>query len=169
MKINIFLFVLFILNFAIVSGQKNTNDTLYSKSIVDIEIATFKYLFKNNASGLKQKATIYYLNIEGNYNKTLSDVIKELDSNKPKVKDINEFDTLSEEEKKKVKYLHFNIYSMKLENGIVHVNCGYYEGNLSSSENVISLVKKRKKWKVVSNEILWISNFYRYKIELMQS
>lgn len=157
MKKKLILTFIIILNFVLVSGQSKTNDLIDTETIVDIEVATFKFLFENNASSLKKKANVYFIGINDTTNKTLNNVILKLRKVNSKVKDVKEFEILNLEEKTKIKFLLFNIDKITFENGKAYVSCGYYEGSLSSSGNVITLVKKRKKWKVIMNEMLWIS------------
>lgn len=157
MRTKFILTVLSIFHYVLVSGQSKINDTLNTKTIVDIEVATFKYLFDNNASSLKESATVYYLEINDSTNRTLSSVLTELLKVNPKVKDIKEFRALTKEEKANLKFLLFRIDTIIFKKRNAIVSCGYFEGSLSSSGNVITLAKKRRRWRVLSDEMLWIS------------
>ncbi|MGZ3864358.1 MAG: hypothetical protein ACXVPN_03855 [Bacteroidia bacterium] len=121
---------------------------------------TFRELFTNNASAKKNKATFYYVSIvDSTVRIDVSDVIKPLGDMNPSVKSDVEFHSLSQEEKDNIKYLRFYISGIKFtaNSKKAVVNCGYYESSLSSSGNIVTLVKKRGKWKVLKNEMIWIS------------
>ena len=55
---------------------------------IEIEIAVFDALFKENASMIKENATYYYVSIEDSTNKTLPEVLKAFDNNNPQVKSL---------------------------------------------------------------------------------
>jgi len=124
---------------------------------IEIEIAVFDALFKENASMIKENATYYYVSIEDSTNKTLPEVLKAFDNNNPQVKSLEEYNNLSSEEQKSIKFLSFYIGQIKVGKRKAVVSCGYYEGNLSSSINYVLLIKKLGKWKVIKNKIIVIS------------
>ena len=112
--------------------------------------------FIHNASAIKSKVTYYFIDIEEFVNVNNKDIINKLHDISPKVKNKNEFNLLTKEQKSKIKYLSFFVDGIIISNGgkKAVVTCGYYEDTLSSSENTVILVKKRKKWKVLRNDIL---------------
>ena len=59
--------------------------------------------------------------------------------------------------------LHFRIDSIRwVTINKVKVEGGYYEGMLSSSGNIYTVVKRGTGWKVKKDEMEWISNKPRY-------
>jgi hypothetical protein len=125
--------------------------------LVEIEVKTFKALFRENASATKNKATYYFIRLKDSLNSTLPLVIDKLRKVKPEVKDLKYFDSLTKDQQAKIDYLSFSISKVILNNKRASVYCGYYEGSLSSSGNVIELKKRFGKWRVISNEVMWIS------------
>jgi hypothetical protein len=152
-----FLLTVFLIVKALTSLGQTNDITTNKTAIVDIEIAAFKYLFNNNASGINHQASYYYISITDSANKTLATVILSLKSNKPGVKDIEEYKSLTPDKQKEIKFLSFQIGTIKFADNKVYVHCGYYEGSLSSSGNILTLIKKRRRWKVINDEMLWIS------------
>ncbi|MCB9261337.1 MAG: hypothetical protein H6607_03020 [Flavobacteriales bacterium] len=133
------------------------NNNIPKTTLVKIEVAAFKALFKENASATKEKATYYFLSLDDSLNQSLPFVLDKLKRNSPKVKDISMFNNMTDEEKSEIDFLSFNISKVIVSGNKASVYCGYYEGNLSSSGNVVELKKRLGKWRVVSNEMIWIS------------
>lgn len=125
--------------------------------LVEIEAKAFKALFRENASATKTNATFYFIRLKDSLNSTMPLVIDKLRKVRPEVKDLKYFESLTKDEQNKIDYLSFNISMVILNNKRASVYCGYYEGNLSSSGNVIELKKRFGKWRVISNNAIWIS------------
>jgi hypothetical protein len=122
-----------------------------------IEIATFNAIFKENASMIKDNATYYYIAIEDSTDVTLSIVLDAFKDNHPIVKSSKEYEKLNAEDRYKIDVLFFYIYDIKASKRKALVECGYYEGNLSSSINHVLLIKRFGKWRVKKNAIILIS------------
>jgi len=133
------------------------NSDIPHSTLVKIEVAAFKALFKENASATKEKATYYFLSLTDSINKSLPSVLDKLKRNSPEVKDISVFNSMTDQEKSEIDFLSFNISGVIVSGNKASVYCGYYEGNVSSSGNVIELRKRFGKWRVVSNKMMWIS------------
>ncbi len=115
---------------------------------LDICEAVFRYQFKHNASGAKQNAKAYFLEI---LRKDPSpEFLARFKDNAPPVKKGSEFAI--------GKGLKFKVGGIKrLNDSKVEVSGGYYEGGLSSSGCTYSVVLKDKKWVVTERKMLWIS------------
>lgn len=149
-----FLTSLFFFNLLSLSSQTTKLDS------IQIIENTFRSLFSKNASSVKTKATFYYIVIEDSLTSiTVDDIIQRLGDVVPKVKNVKEFNKLIKEEQDKIKYLsfHVNRVNISADGKKATLGCGYYEGPLSSSGNIATLTKKKGKWKVIKNEVWWIS------------
>lgn len=134
-----------------------TNTEIEQSELVKIEVATFRALFIENASASGEEASFYFIILEDSLNNTMADVLEQLKDIKPEVKDFMFYNNLSKEEKSKVDFLSFNISKIIMHKRRASVYCGYYEGNLSSSGNIVELRKRFGRWRVISNEVTWIS------------
>ncbi len=137
------------------SGSRNT--------IIEIEATSFRELFNHNGSGIKDKASYYYIKINGPTYTTINSVIKSLRDVKPEVKNLKRYICLNQAEKNKINFLSFTINKIEFNElkDTAYVDCGYYEDNLSSSGNVISLIREENKWIVIKNRMLWISSNFQ--------
>ena len=133
------------------------NNEIPNSTLVKLEVTAFKALFKENASATKEKATYYFLSLTDSTNRSLPSVLDKLRRNSPEVKDISVFSKMTDKEKSEIDFLSFNISEVIVSGYKASVYCGYYEGNLSASGNVIELKRRFGKWRVVSNEMLFIS------------
>jgi len=148
--------ILIILSFWTNGQTKIEKNVLKNK--LDIEVTTFRHLFKNNASLIKNKASYYFISIEDSANNTIDKVIDKLDNVTPTVKKIDEYHTMTEEQRKKIEFLSFYINEITfLTKRKVEVYCGYYEASLSSSGNVVRLVKIFGKWRIIKDQMIVIS------------
>lgn len=133
------------------------NTEIERSELVKLEEATFRALFNENASASGEEASFYFIILEDSLNNTMADVLEQLKDIKPEVKDFEFYSNLSKEEKSKVVFLSFNISEIVMHKRMASVYCGYYEGNLSSSGNIVELRKRFGRWRVISNEVTWIS------------
>jgi len=127
--------------------------------VADILDVSFQYLFKHNASGIKNKAEVYYIAIETTNpiieltkRKDPDDAfLKRFKKHKPSIKKLSE-------KNKNFKSLTFTagIVDWKTDNE-VHVYCSYYEVWLSGANYWYTLKKVDGKWKVIKVDRLSIS------------
>lgn len=115
---------------------------------LDIAETTFRYQFKNNASGQKEEASAYFLSLFGK--DPTPEFLKRFAGHKPPVRNGSEFGI--------GKGLKFSVMGIKwVTQDKVEVSGGYYEAGLSSSENTYVLEKKNDMWTVTKNTMHEIS------------
>jgi hypothetical protein len=133
--------------------------------IDDIREATFRFLFRKNASSLKGKAQVYFLAF-GELAQTQSHdpdnaFIKRFAGNKPRVAKRSESNESPEGVKDKTTGeigLVFNVGDIRwISDEEVEVSGGYFEAGLSASGSTYQLRKIKGKWTVRSEEMHWIS------------
>ena len=115
---------------------------------LDICETVFRYQFKHNASMVQQNAKAYFITI---LKQDPSDEFLALFSaNTPPVRKGSDF-TVGQG-------LVFSIRSInRIDEHTVQVFAGYYEAELSSSESIYTVVRKKGRWVVAYDEMLWIS------------
>lgn len=133
----------------------------------DVREATFRYQFRENASGLQQRAAVYFLALRDPKNGQRLDpsdtLMRRFENHRPRVARASAartsavdgvVDKISSE-----RGLIFIVGEVRwLARDRAEVKGGYYEAGESSSGNVYQLRKRNGKWEVVSNRMLWISN-----------
>ena len=127
----------------------------------DIREATYRYQFLHNASGLQQKADVYFLSL-GEKDTDPSDAfMKRFADHKPTVKKVSSSaGRLGGVRDKDTggKGLIFRVAQIKwVSETEAEVSGGYYEGGLSASGNTYYLKKENGKWVVTRSEMHWIS------------
>jgi hypothetical protein len=138
-------------------GQKNKNH-FSRKDSINIQVKTFLDLFENNASLKKKNATYYYLSFDDSLKSTMNEVFEKLRIENPKVKLIKEYQELTKSEKEKIKFLSFEINSLRfISRKEVYVSAGYFEGSLSASTNTVVLRKRSGRWRIIANHIVCFS------------
>jgi len=127
----------------------------------DIREATFRYQFQHNASGLQQKADVYFLSLSEKDTDPGDEFLKRFVNHKPPVKKVSSsVGRLGGVRDKDTggKGLIFRVGGIKWVNETeAEVNGGYYEGGLSASGNTYFLKKQDGKWVVTRDEMHWIS------------
>jgi hypothetical protein len=132
----------------------------------DIREAVFRYQFGHNASGAQQQAAVYFLEILSKDERSSFDPSDEFmarfGDHRPPVRKQSQArpgkgsaptDRITGEEG-----LIFRAGEIKrISTDEVQVYGGYYEANLSSSGNTYTVKRVDGKWKVVKNEMHWIS------------
>ena len=137
--------------------------------IDEIREATFRYLFRKNASSLKEKAQVYFLTL-GELAQTQSHdpddaFMRRFLDNKPRVSKRSK----SIESPEGVKDmttgetgLVFNVGAIEwISDEEVQVSGGYFEAGLSASGNTYHLIKKKGVWVVSTEKMHWISRASR--------
>lgn len=110
--------------------------------------AVFRYQFEHNASAAQQKASAYFLSIDGKDAPT--DLLNRFEGQRPAVKAGSEFS--------EGKGLNFRIDTLIwLDEVTVEAEGGYYEGNVSASGNTYRLERQDGTWKVITKKGQWIS------------
>ena len=153
------IFLILSINTSITFSQKQLEKLNKKDSLAIIEL-TFREFFNNNASATKTNASFYCISLSKSLdNFPISEVLNSLIDVNPKVIERSEFQKLSDAEKVNLKPLFFEINSINIDESgkYITVGCTYYEGNLSSSFNLMKLYKKGKKWKLLKNEVIEIS------------
>jgi glyoxylase-like metal-dependent hydrolase (beta-lactamase superfamily II) len=135
-----------------VQAEGRLIESIYSEVPIqeafDIAEITFRYQFKDNASGQQQKAPAYFLSLFGK--DPTPEFLKRFAGHKPPVRKGSEFEIM--------KGLKFIVTRIKrVTRNKVEVSGGYYEAGLSSSGNTYVLEKKNGKWTVTKNTMHWIS------------
>lgn len=132
-----------------------------AKAEDDIREATFRYQFLHNASGLQQKADVYFLSLGGKDRDPSDEFMKRFADHKPPVKKVSQSAGRMEGVRDKAtggRGLIFRVEAIKwVSDTEVTVSGGYYEGGLSSSGNSYHLKKQKDKWVVEKSEMHWIS------------
>ena len=115
---------------------------------LDICEAVFRYQFKHNASTIQQKAKAYFITI---LKQNPSDeFLTRFMGNIPPVRKGSDF-AIGEG-------LIFYINSVsRIDENTARGSGGYYEAELSSSNNIYTVVRKNGKWAVENDEMQWIS------------
>lgn len=128
----------------------------------DVREAAFRYLFQDNASGLKQRARFYCLEVEGGADASpallarLADVGVRVVPASRCVKDAK--DGVTEQPSGDRPGLVFRIEAIrKVGPGRVDVDAGYYEAGLSASGETLEMVREGQAWKVTADRRRWIS------------
>lgn len=128
----------------------------------DVREAAFRYLFGDNASGLKQRAKFYCLEVEGGADASpallarLSDVGVRLVPASRCVRDAK--DGVTEAPSGDRPGLIFRIEAIrKVGPGRVDVDAGYYEAGLSASGETLEMTRDGETWKVTADRRRWIS------------
>ena len=130
--------------------SKSQNSKLISEQQENLDIceAVFRYQFEHNASGSQQEAKSYFL---------------EVFKKDPSIEFLARFKDITHPVKKGSEFmegegLKFKVVSIQLiEKNKVQVYGGYYEGSLSSSGNIYTVVRKNEIWIVEKDEMQWIS------------
>lgn len=115
---------------------------------LDICEAVFRHVFEHNASGQQQNANAYFLKIFGK--DPTEAFLARFQEHRPPVKMGSAFVTGNG--------LEFRIESIdRIHDNKVEVRGGYFEGGLSSSGNIYTVVRKGQQWQVIDDRMLWIS------------
>lgn len=127
-------------------------ESIYSEvpiqEALDIAETTFRYQFKDNASGQQQKAPAYFLSLFGK--DPTPEFLKRFAGHKPPIRKGSEFEIM--------KGIEFIVTRIKrVTKDKVEVSGGYYASGLSASGNTYVLEKKNGKWTVTKNTMHWIS------------
>ena len=126
----------------------------------DITEAVFRYQFQHNNSALQQKAGAYYLSL-GSGQDPSDDFMRRFKGHKPPVKKQRECTggvAGIKDRKTGKRGLLFRVYRIKwINNHTADVEGGYYEDGLSASGNIYRVVRKGRRWVVVSDKLDWIS------------
>jgi len=122
----------------------------------DIREATFRYQFLHNASGLQQKAKVYYLAVGEKSGDPSDEFMKRFAGHQPPVKKKSQSKggMVGPQEGG----LIFNVRQIKwLNDSEVQVEGGYYEAGTSASWNTYYLKKKDDHWSVTKDVMNAIS------------
>lgn len=135
-----------------------------------IREATFRYQFRNNASGLQQRATVYFLVLRDPQTRQWLDpgeaLLRQFKNHPPRIAKMSEAkrsgsDGVSDKQTGE-RGLIFIVGKIRwLASDRVDVEGGYYEAGESSSGNIYHLRKKDGKWEVVNDTMRWISHLER--------
>ena len=129
----------------------------------NIKEAVFRYQFVHNASGLQQKAGVYFLSLWGvgeDGKDPSDDFMRRFAGHTPPVKKFSRasFEDGLKDEETGARGLIFRVTVIKWITGSrVEVGGGYYEGQVSSSGNTYYVEKRDGKWVVVRDKMYWIS------------
>ena len=142
---------------ALALGQTNEED--------DIREAVFRHQFEHNASGQKQNANAYYLCGPGKNRDLPADFMKRFATHKPPVRicSASHYDPNYGlvDNKTGRTGLSFHLGDVKwTSDSEVEVQGGYYEGNMSSSNNTYSVRKQNGKWVVTQDVMNTIASRY---------
>ena len=126
----------------------------------DLREATLRHMFKKNASGAQQSASVFCIEFEKNGDPPAAFVARFAHDPKPVVAGSacskgpgGVFDKTT-----KARGLAFRIDGVKYtDKDHATVNGGYYEAGLSASGNVYTLERQKGAWVVVKDEMTWIS------------
>ena len=127
----------------------------------DLREATFRHMFKKNASGMQQSAGVYCLDFENTSDPPASFMARF--ARDPKTVRAGSACTRSAgsgviDKTTKARGLVFRIDAVKYaDKDHATVNGGYYEAGLSASGNVYTLERQKGAWVVVKDEMSWIS------------
>ncbi|HEY2367408.1 MAG TPA: hypothetical protein VGH87_13525 [Polyangiaceae bacterium] len=127
----------------------------------DLREATFRHMFKKNASGMQQSAKVFCLEFEKRGDPSPSFLGRFAHDAIP-VRAGSECtqDARSGvvDKKTNARGLAFRIDAVKYtDKDHATVNGGYYEAGLSASGNVYTLERQKGAWVVVKDEMTWIS------------
>lgn len=140
----------------------------------DIREATFRYQFRRNASGLQQRAAVYFLALrDPDTRQSLDpseDFLRRFENHRPRVAKMSEAKRSSIDgvldPKTGERGLIFNVGKIHwITRDRVTIEGGYYEAGESSSGNTYELRKKDGKWEVVTDTMQWISRLERNRPE----
>jgi len=138
-----------------------------ASQVDDIREAAFRYQFRKNASGLQQKAKVYFLSVRNAQDEKNHDpdeaFMKRFADHKPRVAKASEAHASSEGGVRDMKTgergLLFDLGEIRwISDDTVEIDGGYYEGGLSASGNTYFLKKKTGKWIVERDRMHWISH-----------
>ena len=136
------------------------------EDIFDIQEATFRHQFKKNASGLQNRAGVYFLSVTDDKSGKGVDpdasFLKRFVGNRTRVAGASEGKADAGKGVRDIKTdeegIIFSVREIRwISETQVEVSGGYYEAGLSASGNTYTLEKKDGKWVVVKDVMLWIS------------
>ena len=164
-----------LLGFVCATSLAVADDAAKAKAEDDIREATFRHQFLHNASGVQQKAKVYFLAVGRNEDwddgsdgfmaldgaDPSDEFLKRFADHKPVVKKKSQGVVhLGEFKDKKTgeKGLVFGLGTIKwVSDTEVEITGGYYEAGLSASGNTYFLKKEKGKWTVTKEVRHWIS------------
>jgi hypothetical protein len=128
----------------------------------DIREAVFRYQFDHNASGQQKTAKVYFLGVGEKSTNPSDDFMKRFANHKPPVRKASASHFVRGEglldKKTGERGLAFRATNIQwISDTEVEVSGGYYEAELSSSDNTYTLKKEDGKWKVTKDKMNWIS------------
>jgi hypothetical protein len=126
--------------------------------------AVFRHLFTHNSSGMKDRAAVYFLSLAeiGKSKDPSPALMARFAQQEPRVEAVSRARVSPDEG---VRHrdtgepgLVFRVTAIKrVSDGVVDVECGYYEGNMSSSGNTYRVERKSGVWVVTDAKMEWIS------------
>lgn len=126
--------------------------------------AVFRHLFTHNASGMKDRAAVYFLSL-GEVDKSQdpsSALIARFAQHRPRVEAVSHARVSLDEgvrhRETGEQGLVFRVTAIKrVSDDVVEVEGGYYEANQSSSGNIYRVERKAGVWVVTDDKMQWIS------------
>jgi hypothetical protein len=126
--------------------------------------AVFRHLFTHNASGMKDRAAVYFLSLAeiGKSKDPSPALMARFAQHKPRVEAVSRARVSPDEGVRHRETgepgLVFRVTAIKrVSNDVVDVECGYYEGNMSSSGNTYRVERKSGVWVVTDARMEWSS------------
>ena len=146
----------------------------HTADLDDVREATFRYQFRKNASGLQQRAGVFFLALHDSKNRQRVDPTAEFlhrfKDHHPRVGPVSAARISSTDgvvdKTTGERGLIFSVGEIRwLGADRVEVKGGYFEAGESSSGNTYRLRKKGGKWEVESDTMQWISHlaFQRHR------
>lgn len=126
--------------------------------------AVFKHLFKQNASGMKERAAFYFLSL-GDSDKPQDPspaLMARFAEHRPRVEPVSRARISVEEgirhRETGEKGIVFRVTAIKrVSDDVMEVEGGYHEGTLSASGNVFRVERKNGVWVVTDDKMQWIA------------
>jgi hypothetical protein len=144
----------------------STSDVAAATLSVDDQVreAVFRHQFKHNASGIKDRAAVYFLAIDehGKRRDPSPALMARFAQHRPRVEAVSRasgsFDEGVRHRETGEQGILFHVKAIKpVRDGVVEVEGGYYEGNLSSSGNFYRVERKAGVWVVTDDKMEWIA------------
>ncbi len=131
----------------------------YDAAVPDVREATFRYMFKKNASGQQQKAHVYCIAFDAQ--DPPPEFVARLADVRPVVKPVSACDHSQNgvfDKATKQSGLVFRVGDVTWQDADhAEIGGGYYEAGLSASGNTYDLERRSGVWVVVKDLMNWIS------------